>query len=647
MQRRMIYGAVTAAALVLAPAAVAQPDHRAGDHPQEAALSLGLQVAEKSAGKPLGPNPWLALLPDPAEADYAGWAKVMEQEAEAQQRAMASSKAAAARNGPTWERSDEPIVVIEEEAADARGENDTIDTAQVIEDFGTERRETNVAQISGSLAEPAAGEVEEIAPGVEDDGSIPLATDSGVGTVREAATTTATIGDGPHGSSGTGSGDLDFYSVTLEAGESLTAAVDTPDSALDPMVFLWDDAGELVAFDDDGGPGFDSLLSYTAAAGGTYYVMATGYSAVPDDPFDSGSGDGAGSEGQFDLTLSVGFLDVDVYAVELEDGDVLGTVLSGGAEMVGVLDPSGDLVMGSQQDASALYPAESPLPGGGNAVADHVADETGWHYVMVSAGTGDYDLVIEAYRPGLEKNRPRQVLFLDFDGARINTGIFGGPGVRDLSPFEDYVANWGLSEDDYDDLVDTIIETVEENLDEDLDDSDVNRRFDIRIRNSRDHRDPWGSDNVSRIIIGGSIEESGIATIGIAESIDPGNYGTEESALVLLDVLSEPAGPDASLNTYITEESDVIEFVGTAVGNVTAHEAGHFFGNWHVDQFNDVLNLMDQGGNFPLLYGVGDDGVGGTADDPDIDFHEDTFNPSEGFTGTEDTLTRLAMVLTR
>ena len=56
---------------------------------------------------------------------------------------------------------------------------------------------------------------------------------------------------------------------------------------------------------------------------------------------------------------------------------------------------------------------------------------------------------------------------------------------------------------------------------------------------------------------------------------------------------------------------------------------------------------MDQGGNFPLLYGVGPDGIGGTADDPDVDFGEDTFNPNEGFTGIEDTLSRIAMAVTR
>ena len=80
-----------------------------------------------------------------------------------------------------------------------------------------------------------------------------------------------------------------------------------------------------------------------------------------------------------------------------------------------------------------------------------------------------------------------------------------------------------------------------------------------------------------------------------------------------------------------------MRFVGTAIGNVASHEAGHFLGSFHVDQFNDVLNLMDQGGNFPLLFGVGPDGIGGTADDRDVDFGSDAYNPFEGFVGSEDT----------
>ena len=91
----------------------------------------------------------------------------------------------------------------------------------------------------------------------------------------------------------------------------------------------------------------------------------------------------------------------------------------------------------------------------------------------------------------------------------------------------------------------------------------------------------------------------------------------------------------------------MIDFVGQVLGNITSHEAGHYLGNFHVDQFNDVPNLMDQGGNFPILYGVGPDGIGGTPDDIDVDFGVDLLNPNEGFSGFEDTLTTTAWGLFR
>ena len=47
-----------------------------------------------------------------------------------------------------------------------------------------------------------------------------------------------------------------------------------------------------------------------------------------------------------------------------------------------------------------------------------------------------------------------------------------------------------------------------------------------------------------------------------------------------------------------------------------------------------------------MLFGVGPDGVGGTADDVDVDFGDDAFSPAEGFVGTEDTLGRIVFGLT-
>jgi hypothetical protein len=292
-------------------------------------------------------------------------------------------------------------------------------------------------------------------------------------------------------------------------------------------------------------------------------------------------------------------------------------------------------------DVSFLYPPNSPLPGGDNTTVAYVAEEAGSYAVEVTTGTGAYDAQLEAYRPGTETQSPRQVqtVFLDFDGERVNTGVWGGPGVRTLSPFSAFIAKWGLTRANQGVLVDRITQIVAENLRDDLIAKGLNKKFKLRVVNSRTSPDVYGKPNVSRVIVGGTITEAGLDTIGVAQYIDPGNYGLEDQAVVLLDVLSGPTGPDESLNTYLKRSSDRLAFVSQAVGDVVAHEAGHMIGSYHTDPENDVANLMDAGGvNFPGLFGVGPDGVGGTADDVDIDFTADTYDPFEGFTGLENSL---------
>jgi hypothetical protein len=302
-------------------------------------------------------------------------------------------------------------------------------------------------------------------------------------------------------------------------------------------------------------------------------------------------------------------------------------------------------VHGSTQDASVVYPMKSPLPAGGSAVTDYVATRSGWHFVGVSLGRGAYDVTVEAYRPPLDGTGAVQTLYLDFDGARVNTAIWGGPGNRDLSPLAAFLSNWGVSRFDEDALIDAVVASVTENIQQDLIASGLNDRFTLQVKSSKDEADLFGRANVSRVVVGGTIGEAEVDTIGIAESIDPGNFETEETALVLLDILSLPAedGAPESLNSYLTPESDRIAFLGRALGAVIAHEAGHFFGDFHTDNADALANLMDSGGEgFSLMFGVGPDGVGGTADDRDVDFGPSPFEPAEGFTGTEDTLGRIA-----
>ena len=342
--------------------------------------------------------------------------------------------------------------------------------------------------------------------------------------------------------------------------------------------------------------------------------------------------------------------DVDIYRFDLRAGDIFAAQLTGAGHRLTVFDPAGVQMQGSAQDFSSLYPEPSPLPRGGNAIADHIAAVGGAHYLAVEDGTGDYEVAVQAHRPPLEREPLPQAVFLDFDGATVDMAKFEiepNPGVRTLSPFSTFLGQWGLTASDEPAVVRQIVRTVRENLAEDVAEHGNNPVTRLVVLNSLDHPDVFGTQNVSRVVIGGTTEEAGFATVGISESIDPGNFAHEESALVLQDFLAQPAGPSVSLNTYLTPESDRVAFVGRAIGNVVAHEIGHYVGSWHTDNTNTTINLMDAGGGpfVPDFFGVGPDGIGGSADDTDTDLAVDVFRPLEEFTGIEDTISRTAFGL--
>jgi hypothetical protein len=457
---------------------------------------------------------------------------------------------------------------------------------------------------------------------------------------RGGIRTTGTIGDGPHGAAGSGSGDFDYFRVRVPAGHQIVASMDARGrtSELDPLLAIWGEKGALKDFDF--GRRHHSELT-TVVPAGTYYVMASGCCPYPRSRFKSGSGTGAESEGRYRFSVAVPRADRDFFAVDLEAGDVLGGTLSG-AQLLGVYGPDGTKVFESPFDPSFIYPADTPLPGGGRAVVDHVAATDGTYTVAVTYGRRDYQADLEVYRPGLEQRAGVQRLFLDFDGERLNTSIFGGPGVRELSPLSAFLGRWDLTAGQEDAVIDAVTATVQENVDADIQAAGLDGSFAVRVLNSRDDPDTFGDPGVSRVIIGGTIRESGVPTIGVAQSIDPGNFDQEESALLLLDYLSGPARNTSSVNHWLTPQSDRVAFVSQVLANLATHEAGHFLGNWHVDQFDQSPNLMDQGGHPRAIFGPGPDKIGGTPDDRDVDFGANQLNPNEGFRGLENTLVRTA-----
>lgn len=601
------------------------------------ALPAGLQVARKHATRPRvkvdgrrfpAPDPHRALVLDPTRVDYRYWRR---------EAARKARPARDGRRGSDGRQPPTPFVHTELEPSGTAGANDTQAVAEQLSRFGTGAKKRRAVRILGDLAAPD-GDGDRIRT-PEDQGSIPLATQTGVPELREAVTVSSRIGNGPHGSQRSGSGDFDFFAVSAAAGETVFAS--TAGSRFDTVLVLYDAAGTIVDANDDFRDTLQSELATRVPAAGEYYLMVTGFLSLPEDPFDSASGLGAQKEGRYDLSLSVAAADSDFYAVRLRKGDVLGGTMQGGAGDLRVHRYDGRPRIGSEQDITFTYPTDSPLPGGGHASLAYVTERTGWYAVSTRVGAGPYRLLLEVYRPGSEQagRRARQTVFLDFDGARVNTGNLGGFGVTTLSPLRSFLADWGLQRRDLDGVIDQIVATVKENIRDDLRARGLNPKVRVKVRNSRDHRDRFGRPRVSRVIVGGTIEESGIPTIGIAPSIDPGNFALEETALVLLDALSDPdVSEPYSLNAYLSPASDKVRFVGTAVGNIVAHEIGHYVGAYHVDQFDDTANLMDAGGAFATMFGVGPDGLGGTEDDLDVDFGEDVYHPGEGFSGLEETL---------
>jgi serralysin len=110
------------------------------------------------------------------------------------------------------------------------------------------------------------------------DPAITLDTQPGGDTVAGSTATTATLAIG---SSVTGYvntlGDHDWFGVQLVAGQQYTFTLSSNASSIDSYLRLRDAAGNQLAFNDDGGGGLNSRITFTATSTGTYYLDAGTY----------------------------------------------------------------------------------------------------------------------------------------------------------------------------------------------------------------------------------------------------------------------------------------------------------------------------------------------------------------------------------
>ncbi len=337
--------------------------------------------------------------------------------------------------------------------------------------------------------------------------------------------------------------------------------------------------------------------------------------------------------------------DTDYFAFDLRAGDIFDAQVKGLPASIfdlSILDANRQEVIGNDGPTGFLgrsnYPLGSPLDvtaSNPNVDLAFVVPTTGRYYARVSDGDSPYTLTLRVRRPELETTPvgTKQKIFLDFDGEILRRDIFETPGTARLSPMSEFLTGWGLTAADESRMIDKIIDVFKSKFFGSSSVWDlggngwysvtgVAGQFDLEILNSRDNPDAFGQPNVSRIIFGGTQAQLNIDTIGIAQSIDVGNFDTEETAVVLLDLIEPLWGIIPRAGNVPLED-----VLAAAIGAVGVHEAGHFFGAWHTLNGNASNQIMDTGGNLDGLIGVGTDGIFGTADDRNVQFGTDTYDP--------------------
>lgn len=175
-------------------------------------------------------------------------------------------------------------------------------------------------------------------------------------------------------------GDWDFFKIMASPGDLLTVALNGL-SLDDPYLHLFDNTGAEIAFDDDGGGGLNSLLTFSSFAyTGDYYIVA--------DSFDV-------STGSYILTATLtttspldGAND-DYYSIAVVAGNVLtietATPSGGPLEFANNLDPVIELYNPS---GASVALNDNGAPDIRNAFLTYVTQDTGLYTVRVCAVGG-------------------------------------------------------------------------------------------------------------------------------------------------------------------------------------------------------------------------------------------------------------------
>ena len=242
---------------------------------------------------------------------------------------------------------------------------------------------------------------------------------SGTGSYVVTATSSSTTSDDYAGSASTTghvsvgepatgrievSGDEDWFAISLTAGKTYSFHLDAASSGglNDPYLNLYNGSGTLLSSNDDGGGNANSLITYTATSGGTYYlgvraygtgtgnyvVSATASSTTSDDYGDNASTTGRVSAGESTPGRIETNGDQDWFAISLTAGQVY-TFHLDAASSGGLSDP----YLSLYNSSGNLLTSDDDGGGSGNALISYTATTSGTYYLgarAYSSGTGDY-----------------------------------------------------------------------------------------------------------------------------------------------------------------------------------------------------------------------------------------------------------------
>lgn len=380
-------------------------------------------------------------------------------------------------------------------------------------------------------------------------------------------------------------------------------------------------------------------------------------------------GTGSGQRDTVDVFGTVGFeagsaggfvTDIDFYSFELVPGDILDIAAIGAVSSFTVFTPDGQVWLG--QDGAEdpeldfiSYPLESPLQTNGNVRLAQVAPFAGTYTIAVSAEgiLANYTLGLRTYRPVTESLPigQGQTVFLDFDGGVFpreefngvlpEPGLFNG-GLFRVPPIAQTLEQAGVvaQPQQFNTVANGVIQTVISQFN-DLENYTGNGSFrltgnpgdfGITVLNSFEHAEPVGVP-FTRVVFGSQAAFPeiviGDGLLGIAQTVDVGNFDLSETVLVFVD--NEVAFSETIPRSAALSEFDVL---GLEIGVTTTHELAHVFGAYHTDGNNLTPSIIDGGGIFNAEngLGVGVDGILGTIDDVLVRFRTDFVDPGGAVT---------------